>query len=520
MTRDDAQAARPLTAMLEGIAPAPPDVAITDVTVSSREVRPGGAFLACQGRTTHGLAHAAEAIERGARVVLWEPTAQARVPDFPSSIYAAPVPALGRHLGVIADRFFDRPSSALMIVGVTGTNGKTTTAYLAAAALQASGRATCYSGTLGYGATGALHAVTHTTPDAVTVHRQLAAMRDDGARGVAMEVSSHALDQGRVDGVRFHTAVFTNLTREHLDYHGTMEAYGAAKARLFDWPGLTARVINVDDAFGAALATRTAPGRLVTVSRRAAATVRASAVRLATRGVEIEVASEWGSGTLATGLLGEFNADNALAVLALLLVADIPFERAMSAIGAAAPPPGRMQTFGGAAGAPLAIVDYAHTPDALDKALAAARAHCAGRLTLVFGCGGDRDPGKRPLMGAIAARAADHVCITDDNPRTESAARIVADIVRGLPTGFAAQVEHDRARAIAGAIEASKAGDVVVIAGKGHEDYQIVGRERRAFSDQAVVTTALAARAAATSAAPVAAGASGSAVAPRRGSRR
>jgi UDP-N-acetylmuramoyl-L-alanyl-D-glutamate--2,6-diaminopimelate ligase len=484
---------RHLDELLAEMPDVPAQVEVTDITVSSREVRPGGAFLACAGRTTHGLVHAAEAVERGARAVLWEPVPGVHVPEFPSHIVALAVPRLGALLGVIADRFFDAPSAALTLIGITGTNGKTTTAWLTAQALSACGRRTSYSGTLGYGRAGELHGTTHTTPDAVSVHRQLAALRAGGADSVAMEVSSHALDQGRVTGVRFHTAVFTNLTRDHLDYHGTMSAYGAAKAALFDWPTLAARVVNVDDPFGVELAERHGggEGRLATVSRQGRASLRATAARATPRGLELDIESEWGSGPVATRLVGDFNADNVLAVLALLLAWDVPFETARRAIGECTAPPGRMETFGGEDGAPLAIVDYAHTPDALEKALAAARAHCSGRLTVVFGCGGDRDPGKRPLMGEIAGRGADRLWITDDNPRTEPPALITAAIAGGVAPGTEYHIEHDRAAAIRGALREAIAGDVVLVAGKGHEDYQIVGHEKRAFSDQAVIRAAL-----------------------------
>ncbi|HNR23054.1 MAG TPA: UDP-N-acetylmuramoyl-L-alanyl-D-glutamate--2,6-diaminopimelate ligase [Steroidobacteraceae bacterium] len=487
---------RRLADLVGDLVKVPARLEVTDLSVASGEVRAGGLFFACAGRTTHGLAHVHEAIARGARVVLWEPAPDLRVPDFPSGIFAAPVPQLHAQLGAIADRFFGEPSATLTTVGITGTNGKTTTAWLAAEALAASGRRATYSGTLGYGTPGALRTSSYTTPDAIEVHRRLAALRDEGADCVAMEVSSHALDQGRVAGVRFHTAVFTNLTRDHLDYHGTMAEYGAAKAMLLSWPTLTTRIINIDDPFGSALARAHAgdSGRLVTVSRRDHANVRASAVRAATCGVEIDVATDWGAGTLATRLIGDFNADNALAVLALLLAWDVPFATVLRAIGQCTAPPGRMESFGGTAGAPLVIVDYAHTPDALDKALAAARAHTDGKLTVVFGCGGDRDPGKRPLMGGIAARRADRIWLTDDNPRTESPADIVAQTARGIAPGAALRIEHERAAAIRGALDEAGAGDVVLVAGKGHEDYQIVGHEHRVFSDQAVVRDVLGSR--------------------------
>ena len=331
------------------------------------------------------------------------------------------------------------------------------------------------------------------------MQRTLADLRVGGARSVAMEVSSHALDQARVGAVRFRTAAFTNLTRDHLDYHGSMDSYGAAKARLFTRPELESRVINVDDAFGRQLAIDPrGRGRLVVTSRghqpqarAAAGFVRAMHVSLSTRGIELEFDSSWGTGALTCPLVGDFNVENLLTVTAVLLDWDIDLETVIEVLTHVHAAPGRMETFGGSR-APLAVVDYAHTPDALRKALTAARAHCAGRLCVVFGCGGDRDPGKRPLMGGIAAELADDLIITDDNPRTESPAAIVAGIAAGIPAGRSYRIEHDRARAIRDALQAAGAGDVVLIAGKGHEDYQIYGREKRSFSDQKVVAAELA----------------------------
>jgi UDP-N-acetylmuramoyl-L-alanyl-D-glutamate--2,6-diaminopimelate ligase len=337
----------------------------------------------------------------------------------------------------------------------------------------------------------ALQAADHTTADAVSVHRQLDALRRLGASCVAMEVSSHALDQSRVGGVRFHTAVFANLTRDHLDYHGTMQAYGAAKALLFAWPQLQVRVINIDDAFGRELAVQSSPARLIETSRTGvrghAEFICATSVVAGPGGLAIAIESSWGEAELSVPLIGEFNVDNVLTVLAVLLAWDVPLKEAASVLAQCRAPSGRMETFGGDDQAPLVIVDYAHTPDALDKALRAARAHCRGRLSVVFGCGGDRDAGKRPLMGAIAAELADDIVITDDNPRTEDASHIAAEIRAGIESSRAVQVEHDRARAIQMAFEQAAADDAVLIAGKGHEDCQIYGHERRPFSDQAVV---------------------------------
>jgi UDP-N-acetylmuramoyl-L-alanyl-D-glutamate--2,6-diaminopimelate ligase len=492
-----------LTAGLaEGV---PGHLLVSDVTLDSRAASAGALFLACQGRTSHGLNFAKQAIARGATAVLYEDTAAQPKPDFGSQIFVAAVPKLSQHVGEIADRFFRAPSAAVTVVGVTGTNGKTTCAWLLAQALQHCGRPAAYMGTLGFGVPPAVQATEHTTPDAVSVHRQIAALRDLGAECVCMEVSSHAIDQDRVGAVRFNTAAFTNLTRDHLDYHGTMEAYGAAKARLFQWPSLTNRVINVDDAFGSRLAAQLSDSRLVLTSRTAAAAAISSADTRQVRAVRaipgpagllIEIQSSWGSASLAVPLVGEFNVDNVLTVLAVLLAWDIPLAQATAAVGKCSAPSGRMELFGGHGSAPLAIVDYAHTPDALAKALHAARQHCRGQLRVVFGCGGDRDAGKRPLMGRVAAELADDVIVTDDNPRTEDPARIVADILAGITELGAAKsahtvIEHDRARAIRAALRRSGSADAVLIAGKGHEDYQIYGTVRRPFRDQAIVGTEL-----------------------------
>jgi UDP-N-acetylmuramoyl-L-alanyl-D-glutamate--2,6-diaminopimelate ligase len=487
-----------LQALLAGLAQLPRDVAVSDLTQDGRAARPGSAFLAVRGTQRHGLSYAPQAVANGARAVLWEPAPIAVLPDLPSDIVVAPVPHLREHVSTIAGRFFGAPSEHLAVIGVTGTNGKTTCAYLLAQALEAAGRAAAYMGTIGTGRPGELAASELTTGDAVTVQRTLARLRAGGAANVAMEVSSHALDQSRVAAVRFRTAVFTNLTRDHLDYHGTMDSYGEAKARLFMREGLESRVINVDDAFGRQLAVDPrGRGRLVVTSRghqsRVRAThgfVRAMHVDLSTRGIELEFDSSWGTGGLTCPLVGDFNVDNLLTVIAVLLDWDLPLDDVLRALQRVQAAPGRMETFGGA-DAPLVIVDYAHTPDALRKALSAARAHCGGRLGVVFGCGGDRDPGKRPLMGAIAAELADDVVITDDNPRTEPPAKIAEDIAAGIAAGRPFSVELDRARAIRQAVAGARGSDVVVIAGKGHEDYQIYGQERRPFSDQKVVRAAL-----------------------------
>ncbi len=495
---------RSLSELTAGLVTVPADVTVSDLTLDSGSVSPGALFLACRGRTHHGLQFAPQAVARGARAVLYESGGEgpSPAPEFGSDIFIAAVPQLSRHVGVIADRFFGAPAQALTVAGITGTNGKTTCAWLLAQALQACHRPAAYMGTLGFGIPPTLIATQHTTPDAVTVHRQLAALRKLGAECVSMEVSSHAIDQHRVAAVRFETAAFTNLTRDHLDYHRTMEAYGAAKAQLLAWPTLAHRVINVDDPFGFHLAAQLSSARLIITTRnvhspaasvsslRDAEIVRASRIIHESAGLRIAIESSWGPGELAVPLIGDFNVDNVLTVLAVLLVWNVPLAQASAALASCKAPSGRMELFGGRNGQPLAIVDYAHTPDGLSKALRAARAHCHGRVLVVFGCGGDRDAGKRPMMGRIAAELADETIVTDDNPRTEDPPKIVADILKGI-RGPSPLVEHDRALAIRTALRRAGAADVVLVAGKGHEDYQIYGTVRRAFSDQAVVSAAL-----------------------------
>ena len=495
--------ARSLAQLTAGFAAVPAEVLVSDVTLDSRAATPGALFLACRGRTHHGVEFAADAVARGARAVLYERDGDTggAAPQLPTGTFVAAVPKLTERAGVIADRFFGAPSQQLTVAGITGTNGKTTCAWLLAQALQHCHRPAAYIGTLGVGVPAQLTPTLHTTSDAVSIHRQLAALRALGAECVSMEVSSHALDQARVNGVRFNTAAFTNLTRDHLDYHGTMEAYAAAKARLFGVPGLAHRVINVDDPFGERLAREASGARLTATTRAAGAAaqlpggvqfVRAARITPDPGGLLIEVESSFGAVQLPVRLMGEFNVDNALTVLAVLLAWHIPLKDAAHALSLSRAASGRMEMFGGRGRTPIAIVDYAHTPDALAKALRAARLHCRGRLRVVFGCGGDRDAGKRPLMGRIAAELADDIIVTDDNPRSEDPARIVADIIAGVAPRAPLVIEHDRALAIRMALQRSGPEDVVLIAGKGHEDYQIHGSVRRAFRDQAVVSAELA----------------------------
>jgi UDP-N-acetylmuramoyl-L-alanyl-D-glutamate--2,6-diaminopimelate ligase len=465
---------------------------VLDLTLDSREVRPGSLFFALRGRQAHGLQFAAEAAARGASAVLWEPGPGIEPPALAPAVFAAPVADLHRLVGRIADRFFRWPSSQLRIVAITGTNGKTTCAYLIAQCLERLKHPAAYMGTIGWGRIGALASPTHTTPDAVSVHRTLAQLKAQGVREVAMEVSSHALDQGRIDGVRLHTAAFTNLSRDHLDYHPSMQAYGEAKARLFGLDDLQHVVINIGDAFGRQLAqayTGRAPLTAVWIGADGAGwladrSLHAGDVAVDLRGVSMTLDGSFGRQRLHTRLLGRFNAENSLVVLGCLLSLGVRLEEAGAALAECAAPPGRMEVIEPAVrGKPLAVIDYAHTPDALAKALGGLREHCRGALWCVFGCGGDRDPGKRAMMGAVADELADEIIVTDDNPRSENPQDIVRSITGGIKS-HRARVIHDRGEAIAAALNEAAAADVVLIAGKGHEDYQIYGTSRRSFSDR------------------------------------
>jgi UDP-N-acetylmuramoyl-L-alanyl-D-glutamate--2,6-diaminopimelate ligase len=481
-----------LDTLLEGIVDAP-RVNVAGLTLDSRRLAPGEAFVAVRGRTAHGLDFLDVALERGARAVLWDPADAAR-PALPEGVAAVAVPALGARLGTIADRACGSPSARLSVAGVTGTNGKTTCAWLLAEAGSRLGRRAAYLGTIGAGFPPAVGATGLTTPDVLTLHRLLAELEAAGAERVALEASSHALDQDRLAGVRIEIAAFTNLTRDHLDYHGSMEAYAAAKWRLFSRAGLTHAVINVGDATGHRFAASLpADVALTGVSVGAAPPavdgrrhLQVTSVLASGSGLDLVVRGDFGERTLRSPLVGAFNAENLAVVLGVLLAWGHDVDASIEALAAATAPPGRMEGFRTARGV-LAIVDYAHTPDALAKVLEAARAHALGRLVVVFGCGGDRDPGKRGPMGGIAERLADKVIVTDDNPRGEDPVRIVQMVLGGMRRPGDALVVHERRLAIEAALAGSAEGDVVVIAGKGHEREQLIGGLARPFSDRECV---------------------------------
>ncbi|TXI51458.1 MAG: UDP-N-acetylmuramoyl-L-alanyl-D-glutamate--2,6-diaminopimelate ligase [Lysobacter sp.] len=491
-----------LAELLTDVADVPQALEISGLVQDSRMVRPGDAFVAIAPAVSspsskHGLNFVAQAVAAGASVVLFEAPAEIALPES-LSVPSIAVPNLRARLGAMADRFHGEPTRAMTVVGVTGTNGKTSIVQLMAQAWTLQGRCAGTVGTLGVGLYGRAVPTGFTTPLVLQLHRELARMRDEGADAVAMEVSSHALEQGRADGVRFEVAVFTNLTRDHLDYHGTMEAYGEAKAKLFAWPGLSAAAINLDDAFGRALYARLpAHVRGIGLSSRGAAeaTVRAEDIALDLSGLRFTLRIGDAALPLRSALLGRFNVDNLLAVAGALHALGETSETIAATLSVLAPVNGRMNRLGGDGRLPLVVIDYAHTPDALEQALSSLRAHAEARLICVFGCGGDRDRGKRPQMAAIAETGADIALVTDDNPRTEDGDAIVADILAGFRAPERALVERDRGAAIARAISLADARDIVLIAGKGHEPYQEIHGVQYPFDDTETARKALEARA-------------------------
>lgn len=464
------------------------------ITADSRCVEEGSAFAAYPGAKLDGRAFIPDAVARGAGAVMWEPhgfhwDTSLKVPN-------VAIDGLQTKLGWIADFVYGHPSAEILMIGVTGTNGKTSCSQWIAQAFAGTGRRVAVLGTLGTGFFGALTPAPNTTPDGALLQETLRSLVDRGAEIVAMEVSSIGLDQGRVNGTHFDIALFTNLTRDHLDYHGTMTAYGAAKARLFAWPGLSGAVINAEDAFGQSLIeSARARGTAVLTYGASASDVAAVSERVTSQGLLLEVATPWGRGEVQTRIVGAFNVHNLLGTLGVLLVAGMPFATALPAVGRLAPPPGRMQRHGGA-GKPLVVIDYAHTADALEKVLEALRPAVGkgGALICVFGCGGDRDKGKRAEMGRIASTLADRVVVTSDNPRSEDPAAIASAIVHGVRAAGNRRwtVELDRTKAIELAIREASAQDVVVLAGKGHETCQEANGVRTPFNDAVAADSALA----------------------------
>lgn len=470
----------------------------------SRAIRPGDAFVAWPGHARDGREFVAQALAAGASTCLVEAEGVERF-GFDDARVAA-LPELKRHTGEIAAEFLGHPSRSLDVIAVTGTNGKTSTAWWTAQALSLAGRRCGVVGTLGVGEPPApdgraagmpIEFTGLTTPDPVRLQAGFKAMVDAGFQACAIEASSHGIEEHRLPGTRIKVAQFTNFTQDHLDYHGTMAAYAAAKRKLFDWDGLQAAVLNIDDAQGAAWAAELAAKLDIwTVGLGANARLSARKVRYTAQGLAFEVVEGAQAVDVQTGLIGDYNVHNWLGVLGALRALGIPLQEAIAACAPVTPVPGRMQRIGRGTELPMVVVDYAHTPDALDKALSALKPLSAargGQLHAVFGCGGDRDRTKRPLMGGIAARLADVATITSDNPRGEDPQRILADIAAGMD-GRQRAIES-RADAIRCAVLEAGPHDVVVIAGKGHEDYQEIQGVKHPFDDARQARAALIERA-------------------------
>jgi UDP-N-acetylmuramoyl-L-alanyl-D-glutamate--2,6-diaminopimelate ligase len=488
---------------------------VKQLTNDSRALKPGDTFVAYPGQARDGRDFIAQAVANGAASVLWERGRFQWDPRWRLPNHG--VRELRRHAGEIASRVYGDPSSRLKVVGITGTNGKTTCSQWIAQALTRAGRRCAVIGTLGYGMRPPLKPTANTTPDALWLHAQLADFARRGAQAVAMEVSSIGLDQDRVAGIEFDVALFTNLSRDHLEYHRTMRRYREAKARLFAWESLRHAVVNLDDDFGAELARRirrpglgvigygfeegVGGGRVARPNPVQSSRVTGLRLITAARGVSFDVRTPWGSAHVASRVLGRYNAYNLLGTLAVLLAGGIPLKRAVAALAAVKPVAGRLQRLGGG-DQPLVIVDYAHTPDALKQVLTTLREllgtqsqiiNHKSRLICVFGCGGDRDRGKRPQMGRVAARLADRLVVTSDNPRSEDPRAIIDEIMAGVQGNSGAVLtDPDRRSAIQRAVAEARRGDVVLIAGKGHEAYQEIGASRQPFSDAAVAREALA----------------------------
>ncbi len=477
---------------------------ITGLALDSRKVVEGHVFIALSGSKQHGLEHACQALANGAIAVIFEPKDHAAhlagLLAKTNQGYRSPIIAvegLSARLGEIAAKYYGLPSKKLDVIGITGTNGKTSCSQFLAQLLDDCG----IIGTLGWGQWGALNSTLNTTPDALEVQRILAEFVKQGQRTVAMEVSSHGLEQGRVNNVHFKGAVFTNISRDHLDYHETMDAYFKAKLKLLDAPGLAFAVVNLDDDYSEQIIAATAENvalwgfsaKAEKQGRRSINTIVATKIQHRINGMQFDVVWANESRTITVPLYGDFNIENVLAVLTVMLALGFTLNEVITKLANIKPIVGRMERLGEAED-PLIFVDYAHTPDALEKVLTSARQHTQGKLWVVFGCGGNRDKGKRPLMGASAELLADYVVVTDDNPRYENGQDIVNDILAGRHSAKI-EVIRNREQAIYKVIKSADKHDCIVIAGKGHENYQELNGERTPFSDSQVALEALSLRA-------------------------
>ncbi len=470
-----------------------PVTRISGLTLDSRQIEGGELFVAIQGSSGHGMDYASAAAANGCAAIAYDPDQPGQLPAEDLGVPVIAIPGIAGRLGELASLFYGAPSEQMLIAGVTGTNGKTSTAHFIAQAWHRLGHRAGFVGTIGNGLIDELEQGSHTTPDVFSLQKTLQRFQHQHTELVAMEVSSHALDQGRCETIQFDVGVFTNLSRDHLDYHGDMQSYEASKRRLFSYHAPRFAIINADDATGQrwiaefssrleVLSYSCTPGR---------ADICAEILAPENGEERFRLTSPWGDELVRTSLLGDFNIQNLLAVTGTLGVLGVRFPRILDQIEHMGVVPGRMVRFGGSAQQPLIMVDYAHTPDALEKALRALRSHTRGKLICVFGCGGNRDRGKRPQMGAIAEQWADSVVVTSDNPRFEDARDIINQVVSGMQTPGNAYIEPDRALAIQQAVQQADEADVVIVAGKGNEQYQLIGSRCINFSDEEQVRIAL-----------------------------
>jgi UDP-N-acetylmuramoyl-L-alanyl-D-glutamate--2,6-diaminopimelate ligase len=463
---------------------------VRHLTADSRQVVSDTLFVALRGLHVDGHGFLDDALDRGAKALVVEacpPAVLQRAQQAGCTV--AQVSNSRQAFALLASAYYGHPGQHLRLVGITGTNGKTTTSYIVEAILQAAGKATGVIGTISYRLGTQELPASHTTPDALQLHALLAQMVQANLGYGVMEVSSHALDQERVWGCRFEAAVFTNLSRDHYDYHGSAEAYFAAKARLFQELPAVWHILNLDDPYGQRLLDMSR-ARLLTYGLEGEATFKPSAVQHGLDGIRFTLSTTKGQLDIASPLVGRHNVYNLLAGIAVAVALDINAGAIMQGIAQLQRVPGRLERV--ESGQDFAVfVDYAHTPDALEKVLQLVRAETTGRLITVFGCGGDRDPGKRPLMGQVATRLSDYTIITSDNPRTEDPQEIIDAIVTGVERFKDYVTMPDRQEAIEHAIAVAQPADTVVIAGKGHEDYQILGQTRRHFDDREVARAAL-----------------------------
>lgn len=461
-----------------------PNVEVSGIKLDSRQVANGDLFVAVPGYVTDGRDYIEAAINAGARAVVAEgPSLRSETHRGVVCVY---MPGVKEQLSEIAGRFFHHPSRKTTLVGVTGTNGKTSVTHLAAQLAEKLGYKAAVIGTTGSGLIGQLLPEKHTTPDAVTVQQRLSTLVAEGADFIAMEVSSHALVQRRVEALHFDTAVATNISRDHLDYHGSMTHYVDAKRRLFEDFELNHRIINIDDSYLSHWADGTAETLSISLQGNAGAQIQVSDVAFAEHGTAFTLTYQGRNAQFNTPLLGRFNVYNVVSAAAVMLAQQQPLAAIAEHCQTLQPVPGRMEAFQSGR-SPLVVVDYAHTPDALQQVLEALRLHCKGNLWCVFGCGGDRDRGKRPQMGQVAAEYADRVVVTDDNPRTEAPQQIIADIMAGIANKQKVHSMEGRRQAVLDTIERAGPDDVVLLAGKGHEDYQVIGRERVDYNERQIV---------------------------------